>query len=147
MKTMTMLTLLLTFMSLNINADTDPRFHIQKVVTDSYVNGAFNDLNTNAMRKGFHKDFEIYSVSGEEIGRFSIDNWIATVEKRKTSPDFDPIKYQYDYTFLNIDADGNAGTVKIEFSQNNRVVFTDYLLLLKFRTGWKIVSKVFHSRN
>ena len=30
---------------------------VEKVIKGAYFNGAFNDLDTNAMEKGFHPDF------------------------------------------------------------------------------------------
>jgi len=145
MKRITMLTTLLTILSLNVFAEPGSRDDIQQLVTDSYVNGAFNKLDTRKMRKGFHTSFEILSADGEQVNRYPIANWIASVEKRKAAPDFDPKKYQYDYNFLSIEANGDAAAVKIEFHKNHKLVFTDYLLLLKFSSGWKIVSKVYHS--
>ncbi len=131
--------------SLNIFAQNKgEKLEIKNVVINSYVNGAFNKLDTVQMRKGFHHSFEIYSAEGDEISRYSIDEWIATIEKRKSDPNFDPAKYQYDFEFLNIETIGNIANVNIQFSKDHRIIYTDYLLLLKFNQGWKIVSKVYH---
>jgi hypothetical protein len=34
---------------------------------------------------------------------------------------------------------------KIEISKNGKMVYTDYLSLLKFEDGWRIVAKVYHA--
>ncbi len=34
--------------------------------------------------------------------------------------------------------------VKIELSKDGKLVYTDYLSLLKFDSGWRIVAKVYH---
>ncbi|MEM7355177.1 MAG: nuclear transport factor 2 family protein [Acidobacteriota bacterium] len=35
--------------------------------------------------------------------------------------------------------------MKIELSKDGKLVYTDYLSLLKFDSGWRIVAKVYHS--
>ena len=52
-----------SFSSADDNAD------IEQVIKSSYFNGAFNDLDTESMRKGFHPEFAIFSVSGNKINR------------------------------------------------------------------------------
>jgi Putative lumazine-binding len=37
---------------------------------------------------------------------------------------------------------GTAATAKIEFYEGDELHFIDYLSLLKFDDGWKIVSKI-----
>ncbi|MEO1255233.1 MAG: nuclear transport factor 2 family protein, partial [Bacteroidota bacterium] len=62
---------------------------VKKLVYKAYINGAFNELDTDAMRKGFHKDFSIYTANGEELRKYEIADWIASKEKKK-SDDYDP---------------------------------------------------------
>ena len=118
---------------------------VKKVVYESYVNGAFNELDTESMGKGFHKEFSIYSAKGEELGKYPIAEWIAGAEKRKAD-NYDPKdpKNVWEHKFVNIDVTGGAATVKVELRNQGKHVFTDYLSLLKFDSGWKIVAKVYH---
>ncbi|MEA1881515.1 MAG: nuclear transport factor 2 family protein [Candidatus Marinimicrobia bacterium] len=117
---------------------------VKKVVEDSYANGAFNRLDTDAMEKGFHRDFAIFSPKGEDIRKYPIKAWLAGTKKAKANANFNPNKHHYDYNFVSIDVTGKAAAVKIEYSKDDQMVYTDYLLLSKFDSGWKIVAKVYH---
>ena len=117
---------------------------VKELIVKSYVNGAFNALDADAMRKGFHPDFAIFSAKGEEISRYPIATWADGVEKRKSKPDFDPAKNKWEHNFAAVDVTGGSAAVKIELSKDGKHVYTDYLSLLKFESGWKIVAKVYH---
>jgi hypothetical protein len=117
---------------------------VEKVVHESYFNGAFNRLNTEAMRKGFHPDFAIFSAKGNEISKYPIDTWIKGIEKNKLSADFDPSRSKMDCKIISTDVTEGCAAVKVEISKDGKKIFTDYLSLLKFDEGWKIVAKVYH---
>lgn len=117
---------------------------VRKVVEDSYANGAFNKLDTDAMEKGFHRDFAIFTPKGEDIGRYPIKAWLESTKRTKAKPGFDPKNNVMAYEFGSVDVTGKAAAVKIEYSKGEKKVYTDYLLLSKFDSGWKIVAKVFH---
>jgi len=114
------------------------------LVESAYVNGAFNKLDTKAMKNGFHPDFAIFSAKGEEISRYPIADWIEGIEKRKAKPDFDPAKQVWEHKFPQVDVTGGSASVKVELFKDGKHVYTDYLSLLKFDSGWKIVAKVYH---
>ena len=117
---------------------------IKKLIKKCYVHGAFNELNPDAMLEGFHPDFAIYSAKGEEISKYPIKTWAESVSKRKMSDDFDPAKNKWEHKFASVDVTGGSASVKIELHHEGEHVFTDYLSLLKFDNGWKIVAKVYH---
>ena len=117
---------------------------VKALILKSYVNGAFNDLDPEAMRKGFHPDFAIFSAKGEDIGKYPIGKWAAGTEKKKSDPKFDPAKNKWAHNFASVDVTGGSAAVKIELSRGGKHVFTDYLSLLKFDSGWRIVAKVYH---
>lgn len=118
---------------------------VKQVVLESYINGAFNELDAESMQKGFHKDFAIYSAKGEEISKYPIADWVAGVKKRKNG-DYDPKneKNVVKHNFAIVDVTGGAAQVKVELSKQGKLIYTDYLSLLKFESGWKIVAKVYH---
>lgn len=118
---------------------------IKAVIKASYFNGAFNDLDTETMRKGFHPDFAIFSADGEKLARYPIDTWITGIEKRKMSPDFDSAKAEMECRIVQLDITGGAAAAKIEISKDGRAVYTDYLSLLRFADGWKIAAKIYQS--
>lgn len=117
---------------------------VTTLVESAYINGAFNDLNTKAMKKGFHEDFAIFSAKGEDISRYPIEDWINGIEKRKAAADFDPAKQIWDHKLPQVDVTGGSAAVKVELFKDGKHVYTDYLSLLKFDSGWKIVAKVYH---
>jgi len=118
---------------------------VKEVVMKCYVNGAFNELDTESMAKGFHEDFAIFSAKGEELSKYPIQNWVERTEKRKAE-DYDPKseKNVWEPTFDILDVTGGAAQVKIELRNQGKLIFTDYLSLLKFDSGWKIVAKVYY---
>ncbi|MFY0591259.1 nuclear transport factor 2 family protein [Roseivirga sp.] len=125
--------------------DAAAKEEIQELILKSYVNGAFNGLDADAMRKGFHEDFAIYSPKGEAISKYPIKVWADGVAKRKANNynAADP-KNKWDHNFASVDVTGNAAQVKIELHNQGKHVYTDYLSLLKFESGWRIVAKVYH---
>lgn len=126
------------------NADTEAEKAVKELIEKSYVHGAFNELNPEAMRKGFHPDFAIFSAKGEDIAKYPIATWAAGTEKRKNDPEFDPTKNVWTHNFASVDVTGGSAAVKIELSKDGKHVYTDYLSLLKFDSGWRIVAKVYH---
>jgi len=117
---------------------------VEELVFDSYVNGAFNDLDPDAMAAGFHPDFAIFSAKGEELQRYEISTWISGVRKRKNDPKFDAANNAWEHKFSNVHVTGNAATIQVDLTKQGKHVYTDYLSLLKFESGWKIVAKVYY---
>jgi len=122
----------------------DAKTEVAEVIKSAYFNGAFNAMDTVSMRKGFHPDFAIFSAKGTEISRYPIDVWIKGIEKRKQNPNFDKAQAKMDCKIVSLDITGGAAAAKIEMSKDGKMVYTDYLSLLKFEDGWKIVAKVYH---
>ena len=124
----------------NIEAESEVKSLIEK----AYINGAFNALDPDAMAAGFHPDFAIFSAKGEAIQKYPIKDWVESVRKRKEKDGFDPAKNKWEHQFASVDVTGGSASVKIELSKDGKKVYTDYLSLLKFDSGWKIVAKVYH---
>ena len=128
-----------------ITLGADNKSDIEKVIKTSYFNGAFNDLDTESMRKGFHPDFAIFSAAGNKLSRYPIDAWIKGTEKKKQSSDFDPSQSKMDCKIVSLDITQGCAAAKIEISKDGKLIYTDYLSLLKFDDGWKIAAKVYHA--
>jgi hypothetical protein len=122
----------------------DSQAAVEKVIKSTYFNGAFNDLDTIAMEKGFHPDFAIFSAKGNELGKYPIATWIKGIEKKKKDPNFDQKKALMDCKIVKLDVTGGCASAKVELRKNGKLIYTDYLSLLKFDDGWKIVAKVYH---
>jgi hypothetical protein len=130
---------------LAFNILADSKADITDVIERSYFNGASNDLDTKSMREGFHPDFAIYFLTdGISYRRYPIDEWIINIEKYKASPEFDKEKSKADFKIVSIDVTGTCASVKIEMRGNDKLLWTDYLSLLKLENGWKIIAKVAH---
>ena len=142
-----MVFLITGLLAANLPADSndDDMAAITDVIKKSYFNGASNALDTKSMREGFHPDFAIYFFhDGSNYKRYPIDAWIANTEKWKASPEFDPEKSKADFKIVSIDVTGACASTKIEMRGNGKLLWTDYLSLLRFENGWKIVAKVAH---
>jgi len=120
---------------------------VEQLILDSYVHGAFNELNPDAMLTGFHPDFAIFSADGEKLGRYEIETWAEGVRKRKNDPKFDASKNVWEHNFASVDVTGNVAAVKVELSSDGKHIYTDYLSLIKFDSGWKIVAKVYNKHD
>jgi len=134
-----------SFRSLNPFVENPEIEVVKSLVQSAYINGAFNALDTDAMRKGFHPDFAFYAPNGEEIMKTTIAEWVAKKEQQKANG-YDPKdpKNVWEYSLCVVDVTGVAAQVKVELYNQGKHVFTDYLSLLKFDSGWKIVGKVYH---
>ncbi|MFC1553293.1 nuclear transport factor 2 family protein [candidate division KSB1 bacterium] len=128
-----------------VNQGEDAKKDITKLVKNCYFNGAFNGLDTKAMKKGFHSDFAVYSKDGKKVEKFTISKWIETIEKNKNSKGFNPDKVKALCKIVELDVTGDAATVKAEIYKNQKKVYTDYLSLIRSDDGWKIISKVYHN--
>ena len=137
---------LFTFFAFTLHEvrETQAEMEVKELILKAYVHGAFNELNPEAMRAGFHPDFAIYSADGENLRKYPIATWADGVAKKKNKPDFDSEKNKWTHNFAQVDVTGGSAAVKIELSHEGKHVYTDYLSLLKFDSGWKIVAKVYH---
>lgn len=116
--------------------------NIKTLIKNAYFNGAFNALDTKAMAEGFHTDFLLYTAKGEELQKLSIKEWIANIEANKAKPEYIESRKQTG-KIVQVDVTDIAAIAKIELSKDGKLIFTDYLSLYKFDSGWKIVGKIY----
>ncbi len=125
---------------------TDAREEIVRVIEGSYMHGAFNEQNTEAMRAGFHPIFKIHGLRDGELSTYPIAEWAGDIEARKAKPGWK--QQTWEWRFPMIDITGDAAVVKVELFKveggEKTHVYTDYLSLLRFEDGWKITDKVYH---
>lgn len=116
---------------------------VMKVIREAYVDGLQNLGDIGPIKNGFHPDFAILYIRDNQLKKYPINEWIESYKKRKEkNPDGPKVKATV--KFLNVDVMGKAGTAKFELYRDSKLVFTDFLFLLKFDEGWKIVSKISH---
>jgi hypothetical protein len=116
---------------------------VRAVVNSSYCNGAYNALDTDAMARGFHPDFAIFGADGDKLERYPIADWIKAIKARKAKPGFDPASAKRECKLVTVDVTGSSAMVKAEISKDGKLVYTDYLSLLRFQSGWRIAAKVY----
>ncbi len=115
---------------------------IQKVVTQSYIMPLYYHKDIEDMRKGLHKDFNMYVLHENNFEKRSRDQWI---EKLYQVKERDLLKRIYTYNFELVDFEGHAAIVKLIVEEENATRYVDYLSLYKFDDGWKILTKLFSS--
>ena len=69
---------------------------------------------------------------------------IEAIEKKKEQSGFSLKDHQRICKIINIDITGKNAAAKVQISKKDNIIYTDYLLLLKYRDGWKIVAKIYH---
>ncbi len=147
-KTIALLTATVITFSLGVlnlhAAEEDAVKEIKRLLEESYVHGAFNELDAEALENAFHPDFAIFSPKGEDIEKYPIKSWVESTKKRKADPDFDASNNQWQHQFASVDVTGHAASVKIELFRGDKKVYTDYISLLRFDSGWRVVAKVYY---
>ena len=119
---------------------------IKKVIQEAYVDGLCNNADEVAVAKGFHPGFNLMGVGrGNTMWKNPIYNWVESAKEGKKTHKY---SFQDEYTTIEyhfIDVTGNAAVAKIDFLVGGEKKYVDYLSLLKFEDGWKIVSKTFYT--
>ncbi len=123
--------------------DTAAAAAVRQVVNEAYCDGAYNALNTRRMAEGFHPDFAIFGADGDALERYPIKTWISAIEARKVKAGFDPASAVRTCQIISVDVTGDVAMVKAKIIKAGQLQYTDYLSLLKFKAGWKIVAKIY----
>ena len=119
---------------------------IKQVIQKAYVDGLCNNADVTAINRGFHPGFTLLGVGkGNIMWKYPIYSWVENAidgkkNKHKYSfqDKFTTIKFRF------VDVTGNAAVAKIDFYEGDKKKFVDYLSLLKFGDGWKLVTKTFY---
>jgi hypothetical protein len=138
----------MVFSSLVLAENTDiekEKAAIKKVILDAYRDGIVNVGDAEAVRKGFHPEFNLLGRTrdGAGIWKLPIADWIKSVEKGKQEGKYPP-KEKVSFKFLLVDVVGYAGFAKIEFYKGDKLAYTDFLSLYKFKDGWRLVAKIYY---
>jgi len=115
------------------------------VVQSAYVDGIHNFRDPEAIRAGFHPDFEMLILREGRLEKLPIAKWIEAIEARnaKEPPPTDGVRTS-EASYPLVEVTGSAAVCKVELVRGGKLVFTDYLSLYKFPEGWKIVGKIFY---
>lgn len=111
---------------------------INKVLYD-YIEGTANG-EPNRLKSAFDENFNLYYISKDTLQTWSGKQYVAGVKEGRKSNRIGKV--------LSIDFEGNAAIAKIEILMPARKrIYTDYLMLLKFKGKWKIIHKSFTFKN
>jgi len=127
---------LILVLGLNANAQTEnSKSEIEKITETlmDYIEGTANG-EPDRLRKAFHPDFNLYTVTTEDSLRIrSGEKYVSNVKVGEKSNRIGRI--------ISIDYEKDAAIAKAEIVIPNWRIFTDYFLLLKYEGSWKIVHK------
>lgn len=128
--------LLLILFGTNVNAQTENSKSEIEEITETlmfYIDGTANG-DLEKLRKAFHPDFNLYSVTKEDSIRiWKGQDYIGGIKPGEKANRFGRI--------ISIDFEKDAAIAKAEILIPNWRIFTDYFLLLKYEGSWKIVQK------
>jgi len=123
-------------LGINLNAQTEnSKSEIEKISDTlmDYIEGTANG-EPDRLRKAFHPDFNLYTVTTEDSLRTrSGEVYISNIKEGEKSNRIGQI--------ISIDYEKDAAIAKAEILIPNWRLFTDYFLLLKYEGSWKIVHK------
>jgi len=116
---------------------------IKVLITEAYVEGLQNWGDLEKTKQGFDPTFNLL-IAGKkgELKRYAIADWMKNVARKKKKNPGGP-KEKTTVTFIDVDITGTVAVAKIELRKGGKHIFTDYLSLYKFESGWRIVSKVY----
>ncbi len=115
---------------------------IRDAIVKGYIYGIHGSQNKKDILKGFHESFRMLVYKDDALIPVSIDDWL---ERLKIMKQENPELWNKEthYSILHLDQKGNSASVKIEVYKGDTYFSTDYMLLYRFKDGWKIVSKIF----
>jgi hypothetical protein len=124
----------LLFIQLNLSAQNNDSAIAQiRETIMNYIDGTANG-EPEKLRKAFHPDFNLYTVSDKDSLMIrSGEKYITNIKPGEKSNRIGRI--------ISIDVENNAAMAKAEIVVPNWRIFTDYFLLLKYEGAWKIVQK------
>lgn len=126
------------FNSDKTNVTTDEE-EIQAVITSAYIEGVHLNRDTEAIRAGFHPEFVMTILDDGGVINATLDQWVERIAASS------PQEHEIEWEFENVDVTGSAAVVKLAVFEDGTQIYTDYMGLYKFDSGWKIVNKIFYS--
>ena len=114
---------------------------VKKVIQDALVDGYLNDYDLEAMKKGIHPEFTIMELRNNVLQKRGFNDMVAYVNRVKPQrPNGRRVKVTI--KILTVDVIGNIGCAKVEFYDGTTHHGTDFISLIKFSDGWKLLTSV-----
>jgi len=100
-----------------------------------YLNGLkHNDVES--LKRAFYPEAKLFFVKKDQLGQLTQDQWYKGFAASAGQEE------KGDLQITAVDITGNAASVKV-VEVYEKMKYTDYLSLLKFAGGWKIVNKIY----
>ena len=119
-----------------VHAQTNPEEAAVRETVNHYLHGLkFNDVES--LRKAFYPEAKLFWVKRDNtLGQLTQEDWYKGFANSAGQEE------KGDLQITAVDITGNAASVKVvEVYEKSK--YTDYLSLLKFADGWKIVNKIY----
>ena len=115
---------------------------IKQVIEKAYIQGIHGSQDEEMAKSGFHHDFAMLVLQNNALEKVAVDEWLARVEVMKTeNPQLWAAETRH--VFELVDVARYAAVAKLDVYKGATHFSTDYLLLYRFKEGWRIVSKIF----
>lgn len=100
-----------------------------------YIEGAANG-EPERVKRAFHPELNLYSIRNDSLNVWYGQDYTGGITKGKKSNRIGRI--------VSIDYENDAAMAKIEIIMPGpKRIYTDYLMLLKYQSQWKIIHKSF----
>lgn len=111
---------------------------IKKTIQDVLVDGYLNNYDLEAMKKGIHPEFTVMEIRNNTLHKRGYEDLVNYVNRVKPSgPNGRRVKVTV--KFHTIDVIGNIGCAKVDFYDGPTLHGTDFITLMKFQDGWKLM--------
>lgn len=115
---------------------------IKGVIEKAYIEGVHGTQDRKAVESGFHPDFNMPVLDGDELQMVTVDEWFKRIEEMKAdNPDL--WRGETEHKLQIVDVEGRAAVAKLEVHKSGEYFSKDYMLPYRFSDGWRIVSKIF----
>jgi len=119
------------------------RDNIRQTIEQGYIEGIHLEQDDEKVRAGFHPEFRMLVPRDADLVTVDPITFLTRMKelRAKDPAAFEP-EFRHEIPVL--DVEGSAASARVEIFRGGKHVYTDYLLLIRFEDGWKIVSKIFH---
>lgn len=119
---------------------TNDKKAIADLIQASYIQAAYNQINIDALKKGFHENFTWQWKHHDRLFVINMENWIKDIEREKEiRPEWNN---RTSAQIQVIALETNTAVAKVKFFNNKVHERTDFISIYKFSDGWKITNMI-----
>ena len=117
---------------------------IRGVIQTAYIDGIYNERDTDKIMSGIHESFNMLVLENNTLGKVTIQQWVAGIEQSKQShPEPPTVLITHECPLVQVV--GNTAVAQVEVFSGDRHLYTDFMSMYKFDDGWKIVAKIYYA--